>query len=1094
MKSESFQFGDWQIDARACMIRHCTEPVEIQVEPRAMDVLSALCHQAGTILSAADLLHLCWDGLVVGENQVHKAITQLRRALRDSVTQPTYIENIRKRGYRTIAPVTFPPGHSLAGPAEDWARQSPYVGLTSFDAAHAAVFFGREAAVARLVTALSGRLAAGRPLLLVLGPSGSGKTSLIQAGLMPALRRGAVAVPIHDAVALDLGDVGGLPLATALGGALLDLYWDDAPLFTGLSAEEIGDRLTDEGGEPATCLPMPADAADGRFVLFIDRLEALFSTPGGGSLQRAQFLTALDRLARSGSFIVIAACRNDFYPDLAREPLLMEGKEAGGHFDLAPPTRTEIARMIRQPAQMAGLSFGVDAVSGEHLDDLLCDGVANNPDALPLLQYTLQQLYLQRSPARELTLAAYRALGGIDGAIGRRADAILEQLPAAAQATLPHIFSLIVAVGGSDGAARGLRAPWSALRDSDERRLVQTFVDERLFVSLVHGAEPVFGVAHEALLRQWPRAVAWISEHHQALRIRARLEGETQQWLTDGRRADRLLRKGRPLEEALDLLRARTVPLSADVSALINASSRQARRADRLRLGAVVGFALIALVAVAMGYQARRAESQAAQRREEAEGLVDFMLGDLTEKLQPLAKLDLLDGVAQKAMAYLTAEDPGRVPGPLRLRQAKALLTLADVNRSRGNVDAALTALGRAEKLLQANLAEGPVDGELLKSAGAVAFWFGQIALDRGQLDEAGKRFEQYRDFAKRMLDLAPQELGGKLELSYALSSLGSLKLRRDQVSEAAAEFQLSLDLKRQVMNQRPDDRSLAASIANSQSWLASARVQEGRLNDAVALYGEQRMILESLRQAQPEALAWSYQLALAYKLEASLLLVRGQVGAAIVSVTDGLAILEKLLSVEPDNRLWLREVAELRVVAARLYLSVNRLADANREISQGLELLERTLLPQAAQASDLRRVAVQAMVQQAEIRIKQNILVEAARILARAEPLARQVPQDKRGMALVANVMLARSAMERAQGNDETAIASCREVATSLADVAVRSSDYRILDPWVRANLCAGTQNAAARGISILEMAGYNDASYRNALGTQKETSNGNQ
>lgn len=1093
LKSDSFQFGDWQVETRACTLRHVQDGSETQVEPRAMDVLSVLCHRAGNILSADDLLHLCWDGLVVGENQVHKAITQLRRALRDSVTQPAYIENIRKRGYRTLAPVSFPPGHGLAPPVDHWSRRSPYVGLNPFGADHASVFFGRDGAVARLSAAVAAQVAGGRAFMLVLGPSGSGKTSLIQAGLLPALLFGPGMVRVAASASLDLGDGGDLPLVTALGGALLDLEVDGAPLFPGQHAEGLGASLMSAtDGEAWLALTSDPAQVGQRFALFVDRLEALFSPAVDAA--RAGLLSALDLLSRTGRFVIIAACRNDFYPDLAREPQLMAGKDTGGHFDLAPPTRAEIMQMIRSPAAIADLRFGMDADSDRRLDDMLCEGVADNPDALPLLQYTLEQLYQQRSPGRELTIAAYRALGGIDGAIGRRADAILAALPPGTQAILPRIFSLIVAVGGGDGAARGVRAPWSALSGPDERRLVQTFVDERLFVSLMHGAEPVFGVAHEALLRQWPRAVAWITEHHQALRIRARLEGETQQWLTEGRRADRLLRRGRPLEEARDLLKTKVVPLSDDVAALIHASARQARRADRLRLGAVVGFALVALVAVIMGFQAREAEKLADQRRQEAEGLVDFMLGDLTQKLQPLAKLDLLDGVAQKAMDYLTAEDPGRLPGPQRLRQAKALLTLADVNRSRGNVEAALTALGRAELLLQANLAGGPVDGDLLKNAGAVAFWFGQIALDRGQLDEAAARFGQYRDLAQRMMDMNPQDEEASLELSYALSSLGSLALRQGQVSEAAADFQHSLDLKRHVLSQRREDHGLAASIANTQSWLASARAQEGRLNDAVPLYEQQRAILEDLRRAQPEALAWAYQLALAYKLEGILLTAQGRAEEAIARIADGIAMITTLLSKEPGNLLWLRDEADLRIVGSRLYLSQGRVADAGVEISRALTQVGKASTVAAAQTADFRRVIVQAHVQQAYVLLRQGNLKEAGPPLAKAESMAREAPRDDRGAALMANVLLMRAALERAGGGAAQAGTLCREAAETLRAAAQSSQDSTILAPWVRANLCAGTPSAAQRGISILEKAGYKEADYQRAISNLKEMNDVNQ
>lgn len=1090
LKSDSFQFGNWQVETRTCSLRHIQDGSETQVEPRAMDVLSVLCHRAGNILSADDLLHLCWDGLVVGENQVHKAITQLRRALRDSVTRPTYIENIRKRGYRTLAPVSFPPGHGLAPPVDHWSRRSPYVGLNPFGADHRSVFFGRDGAVARLSAAVAAQMAVGRAFMLVLGPSGSGKTSLIQAGLLPGLLHGPGTVRVAAAAGLDLGDAGDVPLATALGGALLDLEVEGAPLFPGCNAEALGNGLlvAADAGKWLSQTSDPRQVGQ-RFALFIDRLEALFDPAADAA--RAPFLAALDRLARTDRFVIISACRNDFYPDLAREPHLMAGKEKGGHFDLAPPTRAEIMQMIRSPAAIAELRFGIDLDNNTRLDDMLCDGVADNPDALPLLQYTLEQLYQQRSPGRELTIAAYRALGGIEGAIGRRADAILAGLPPAAQAALPRIFSLIVAVGGGDGAPRGLRAPWSALSGPDERRLVQTLVDERLFVSLMHGAEPVFGVAHEALLRQWPRAVEWITEHHQALRIRARLEGETQQWLADGKRTDRLLRRGRPLAEAVELLTTRAVPLSAEVTDLINASARQARRADRLRLGAVIGFALVAFVAVIMGLEARKAEQLADQRRQEAEGLIDFMLGDLTQKLQPLARLDLMGGVAEKALAYLTAEDPGRVPGPLRLRQAKALLTLADVNRSRGNIDAALTALGRAEVLLHVNLTEGPVDGELLKNAGAAAFWFGQIAFDQGRTKEALVRFEQYRDFAQQMVRLDESNIDATIELSYALSSLGTTLMRLGDAEAAVAASSRSVELKRLALIQRPEDRSLLAGLANGLSWLAQTELQNGNLGEAAKFYQQQHDVLLTVSRLEPEAPVWKFRLAVALKLQAQLLLAQGDIDAAQNALLSAERLVLECLAKEAGNQRWQAEYADIRLAYSRTLLLLGDLEAADTQISAALGAVDR-LLTSAAQDDAFLRKRVQILVLRALLRQRQGRISDAALDVDMAGTVIRSLTgsgaDDKLRAILVSSVHLTRSDIERRTGKPDTAVRSCQQAMESLSGFIGTSNDFRILDLWVRASACARTPTVGSAAAATLSQMGYRDPLYLEFTTSAKE------
>jgi hypothetical protein len=137
-------------------------------------------------------------------------------------------------------------------------------------------------------------------------------------------------------------------------------------------------------------------------TLVIDRFEAVFAQPHITAQQRDALAAALDTLARCGRVLLVLACRNDFYPRIAETPELLEGKANGAHVDLSPPSRAEIAQMIRLPALAANLSFATDPDSGERLDDMLCEAAAASPDALPLLQYALQELYRLRGPGGEL--------------------------------------------------------------------------------------------------------------------------------------------------------------------------------------------------------------------------------------------------------------------------------------------------------------------------------------------------------------------------------------------------------------------------------------------------------------------------------------------------------------------------------------------------------------------------------------------------------------------------------------------------------------------------------------------------------------------
>lgn len=466
MKAEQFRFGEWVVEPPSNSIRHGAE--RRQMEPRAMEVLVILCKAAGKIVSADELLTQCWHTHVYGDNPVHKTLNQLRRLLGDTATAPLYIETVRKRGYRTLAPVEFAPSAPPAASSR-WRAESPFLGLQAFDEDHADVFFGREEATRRLLAAATAQIRAGLALQLVLGPSGVGKTSLVRAGLFPALvpASGLARPALLSTVCFDLADQGEQTLMTALASALLDLQAGAAPLFDGDSALSLGARLEQGRADGqhnllarmrAALAAVRHDGGTPLFGVFIDRFESLFIPGRTADAERAALLDLLEVLARSGAVLVIIACRNDFYPDLARYPLLMDGKQNGSHFDLAPPSFTDMAQMIRLPAQAAGLRFGVDPASHARLDDVLCQDAAASPDALPLLQHCLLELYRLRSADGELGFDAFHQVGGVQGAIAQRAEKVVTQLGEARLAALARVMSLVVVVDSNDeGSAAAAR-------------------------------------------------------------------------------------------------------------------------------------------------------------------------------------------------------------------------------------------------------------------------------------------------------------------------------------------------------------------------------------------------------------------------------------------------------------------------------------------------------------------------------------------------------------------------------------------------------------------------------------------------------------
>lgn len=244
---------------------------------------------------------------------------------------------------------------------------------------------------------------------------------------------------------------------------------------------------------------------------------------------------------------------------------------AGGYV-LAAPRGPEIERMIRKPAESAGVTFEVDPATGIGLDGELLDAATQSPGALPLMEFTLDELYRRDIQSRGgdfLTFATFRALGGLEGSIAAQAEATVAALPPGVAGALPVLVRGLVLVGG-DNRVGARAAPLTELQAAPELAvLTNALVAARLLV--VSGA--TVRVAHEALLRAWPRAQGLIAQDMDLLRARARAEQAMARWQAEKDAADFLLPRGRSLAEAQELLEARRDELGHDLIRFIEASA-----------------------------------------------------------------------------------------------------------------------------------------------------------------------------------------------------------------------------------------------------------------------------------------------------------------------------------------------------------------------------------------------------------------------------------------------------------------------------------------------------------------------------------------
>ena len=465
-------------------------------------------------------------------------------------------------------------------------HEAPYRGLLSFDYEQAPVFFGRTRARNELRELLARQVERGTAFVLVFGASGTGKSSLVKAGLLPDLVLSGMIgrVGLVRRAVFRPSDAGNDPLA-ALAAAILSPTALPELLGLQYSAEQLAGLLREAPDQAA--LPIRqglaesskaaglTDIAEARLALVIDQLEEIFTIESLGDAARVSFVGALNTLAKSGLVWVVATMRSDFFDRLETMPALA-ALSVEGRFLLLPPEEAEIGQIVRQPAREAGLRFGHDSAIGMGLDETICQAAARDSGALPLLSFVLDQLWQRRGENGLLTYAAYHGLGGLEGAIGNRAEEVFQLQPEVVRREFVPMLRELVTIEAGKPIAR--TTPLAGLAESSPRRALADALrspEARLLVS----DDGQLRLPHEALLTHWPRAAAQIAADARDLELRARLEVEARLWRNAATRRQKHGRviAGFPLVEARGLVARWADELPKNIREFVAASLRTAR-------------------------------------------------------------------------------------------------------------------------------------------------------------------------------------------------------------------------------------------------------------------------------------------------------------------------------------------------------------------------------------------------------------------------------------------------------------------------------------------------------------------------------------
>jgi serine/threonine protein kinase len=506
-------------------------------------------------------------------------------------------------------------------------------------------------------------------------------------------------------------------------------------------------------------------------------------------------------------------------------------------------------------------------------------------------------------------------------------------------------------------------------------------------------------------------------------------------------------------------------PISARPDSAFYVLGRFARRHRvAVAAGSLAILTLLALtgLSLAEAWRADHAEQQAQARRQQADELLSYMLGDFADQLRPVGRLELLDSVGTKALDYLAHHEDSSLDAGARLQRAKALTVIGEVRVSKRDLNAAVAPLEAAQKMLAGEPPTPAMTPAWRKAQGAADFWLGHVAYTQRRFDAARDAMAAYRQRCLQWLEVAPQDLDALIELSYANNSLGSALLGSGDLAGAEERFLDSIAAKERVLARRPGDNTLRAELANSMSWLGnvqSARGQYTQLRDT--LEAASRLIAE-VRANAPKDAAWLHRDAAMRLLLADALRHLGERRAAEEQLHGARDLLAELLQHEPHNAQWAND---------QLVVDI-RLAALQDTPMPGLrQLLARVDAQDAIDAANKSAAALRRLPYRSE-------LVQLMVAQSRPEPaLALLTPlQVRLGDALknrpedlVLLTALSRTRLSAAQalsqlGRHGEAQAECRAVHDALAPMPQLLHVHEdVTQAWVKAQACIEKERAPA-------------------------------
>lgn len=402
---------------------------------------------------------------------------------------------------------------------------------------------------------------------------------------------------------------------------------------------------------------------------------------------------------------------------------------------------------------------------------------------------------------------------------------------------------------------------------------------------------------------------------------------------------------------------------------------RKYRRVTAITLASITGMILMGLLT----YEAITARNDAEKRRDDAEGLIEYMLTDLRDKLEPVGRLDVLDSVGEKAVGYYQAQNQDNLSPDSLGRRARAFHLLGEIDHLQDNLASAQQKFEQTASVTASLLKKSPDNTQRIFDHSQSVYWVGYVQWLQGSYQKAEQNWGIYKDLAEKLVAIEPDNADWQLEFAYAHSNMGTLYLQNfGHPGKAVIHFTLALEKFQKLTDQQPSDNGTLRDLADGHAWLSDAAMYAGDLKLAFLHRNKEYEIYKKMVKSSPQNMQAQRDIVSCRSALAELEFISDNISVAEQIIRKAWLDSKNLLNHDLNNGEWRQQATFIGMRKSKILLAAGKISEASDSL-----LMTQKLAQDIAIDTIKRRVEIHYQGQLLTARISQaSGMPEKAKIL----------------------------------------------------------------------------------------------------------------